>query len=365
MSEEVSIAKRKLDHLKLCAEEEIEHVTYVEKTTLFDCVELLPLYFPTRALDRIDTKIQFLSKSVNAPIMISAITGGVSRAVSINRTLAEVCQQLNIPLCLGSARAMLEDPSLSSSFKLRDIAPDIPIIANIGISQAEEIEADKLIWLMEEIQADALAVHINFAMEAVQPEGNKQPATVVETILRIKSEVKFPIIVKEVGTGFSLQQLELLKECEADWVDIAGSGGTNWIKIEALRGDKKTRQAAAPFYEWGVPTAASLIWAGKAGHEKIIASGGIRNGLDVAKALALGARLCGVALPVIRILSELGKEGIFNYLCNIIDQLKIATYFCGIDSVKLLNNVQFILTGKLKDWLSPSGLQDLTARTFP
>jgi isopentenyl-diphosphate delta-isomerase len=346
------IGRRKLDHLRLCMNEEIEKIAYVEKRTLLDCVEILPLYFPTCPLEKIETKVQFLGKSVGAPVMITAITGGVADSRALNRTLAEVCQQLNLPLGLGSARAMIEDPSLSDTFKVRDVAPAIPLIANIGIAQAEELSAEKLTRMMVELQADALAVHVNFAMEAFQPEGNRQPAAVVETILRIKKELAYPVIVKEVGTGFSLQQLELLGSCDSEWLDVAGAGGTNWIKIEALRGDKKTKQVASAYGEWGIPTAVSLIWAKKAGHKRIIASGGIRDGLEVAKALALGAQMTGVALPVLRIVPKFGKEGVVNYLTNVIGQLKVAAYLCGVDSVRQLANVQTVIRQELRDWLT-------------
>jgi isopentenyl-diphosphate delta-isomerase len=360
MSRHDQTARRKLDHIKLCSDEEIDKVSYVEKSTLLECVEILPVYFPTCPLDKIDTKAAFLGKTVSAPVMISAITGGAAEAAGLNRTLAEVCQELGIPFGLGSGRIMFEDPASAESFKVRSAAPGIPIIANIGISQAEELSGEQLTWMVTELEADALAIHINFAMEAFQPEGDRQPATVVETILRIKSEVTFPIIVKEVGTGFSMQQLELLKTCDVEWLDVAGAGGTNWIKIEALRADDRIRQVVAPFLEWGVPTAVSLIWAKKAGHEKIIASGGIRNGLEAAKALALGARMCGLALPVLRIIPKYGKSGVLSYLTSVIDQLKVATYLCGVDSARQLSNVQFVIRDELRDWFFPSGLQALT-----
>jgi len=350
-----------MDHIKLCSDEEIDKISYIEKSTLFGCVELLPVYFPMCPIEKIDTKTAFLGKTVSAPLMISAITGGAPEVTALNRTLAEVCQELRIPFGLGSGRIMFEDPASAESFRVRDAAPDIPIIANIGISQAEELSGEQLTWMVEELKADALAVHINFAMEAFQPEGDRQPAMVVETILRIKSEVSFPIVVKEVGTGFSLQQLELLKTCDAEWLDVAGAGGTNWIKIEALRSDEKIRQVVGPFLEWGVPTAVALIWAKKVGHEKVIASGGIRDGLEAAKALALGARMCGLALPVLRIMPKYGKGGVINYLRNVIDQVKVATFLCGIDSTKQLSNVQFVIKDELRDWFFPSGLQALTS----
>jgi len=353
MSDSSLIGKRKLDHIEICAEEKLERITYSARTTLLECIELLPLYFPTRSIDKIETKIQFLSTTINAPIMVSAMTGGIDIARKMNRILASACQQLGIPLAFGSGRIMIEDPSTAPSFKVRDLAPGIPIIANVGIAQAEVLPVEKLKWLVEEMEADALAIHINFAMEAFQPEGNRQPATVVETILRIKSEVNFPIIIKEVGAGFSPQQLELLKQCGADWIDVAGAGGTNWIKIETLRSDPRTGMTVGPFNEWGFPTAASVMWAVKAGHEKIIASGGITNGLEAAKAMAIGARICGIALPILRKLLAEGEDAMLDYLKATIDQLKIAAYLCGISSVKQFSNVPFVLSGKLKDWISP------------
>ena len=348
--------KRKLDHIRICEEEDTGNISCsADKTTLFECVELLPVGFPACSLDEIDTKTPFLSTTISAPFMVSAMTGGVREAEALNKTFAQACQELGLPMGFGSARAMIEDPSLAGSFKVRDVAPDIPLIANIGIAQAVDIPSDRLAWVVEEMQADALAVHINFAMEAVQPEGNRLPAAVAETISRIKSEIDFPIIIKEVGTGFTQPQLAQLAQCGADWIDVAGAGGTSWVKIEALRGDESRKQAARPFFDWGIPTAASLVYAGKAGIHNIIASGGIRNGLEAAKAMALGADLCGAALPVLQAHHARGAQGVRQFLETLIDQLKVTAYLCGVSSTSRFKDVPTVIKGELKDWMDTGG----------
>ena len=353
MSGKNTTEKRKLDHIRICEEEDTASISFSsDKTTLFECVELLPRGFPACSPDDIDTKTPFLSTTISAPFMVSAMTGGVQEATAMNKTFARACQELGLPMGLGSARAMIEDPALADSFKVRDVAPDIPLIANIGIAQAVDISPDRLAWVVKEMQADALAVHINFAMEAVQPEGNRQPAAVVEAISRIKSEIDFPLIIKEVGAGFTQPQLEQLAQCGADWIDVAGAGGTSWVKIEALRGDDTSKQVARPFFDWGIPTAASLVYAARAGAANIIASGGIRNGLEAAKAMALGAGLCGAALPVLRAHHAQGEEGVKQVLETLIGQLKIATCLCGVGSTSRLKDVPTVIRGDLRDWLA-------------
>jgi len=345
--------RRKGDHIGLCVERDPAEICYGPgRSTLLECVELVPGQFPAVALEEVDTRIPFLSTTIGAPVMVSAITGGSREAGRINLQLAEVCQELRIPLGLGSCRAMLDDPAAAPSFQVRDAAPDIPVVANIGLAQAQALPVERLLWVVEETGADALAVHVNFAMEAVQPEGTRTPAPLVETVARIKAEARFPVIVKEVGTGFTRGQLDLLRESEADWIDVAGAGGTSWVKVEALRGGEEERLRAAPFHDWGVPTAAAVAWASAAGHERIIASGGIRDGLMAAKAMALGARLCGIALPVLRELERGGKKAALAYLRRVIDQLRIAAYLCGETNVAQLRNVPWLVKGELRDWLA-------------
>jgi len=345
------IGKRKFDHIKICSEHPLELITYTQRKTLLECIELLPSDFPQKSPEEIETKTQFLSTTINAPIMVSAITGGTDEGEKFNRTIASICQSIGIPFAFGSGRIMIDDPSTAKSFYVRDLAPDIPLIANIGIAQAEEVPTSKLKWLVEELEADSLAIHVNFAMETFQPEGNRKPASVFDTIARIKEEVNFPIIVKEVGTGFTPGQLEILRQTGADWVDVAGSGGTNWLKIEVLRANEENKKTAEPFLEWGFPTAATLLWAVRTGHEKIIASGGITNGFEVAKAMVLGAKVCGIALPVLRIFYNSGQEGVKNYLQRVINQIKICCSLCAISNVKQFSNVPYLIKGELKEWM--------------
>jgi isopentenyl-diphosphate delta-isomerase len=344
--------KRKLDHIRLCTSDDPSPVTYPpSRPTLIDCVELMPEGFPVVPVDEVDTTTRFLGRSVSAPVFVSAMTGGPARASKLNRSLARICQKMRLPLALGSSRPLLSDESLAESFDVRVEAPDIPILANIGIAQAASLPSDRLAWLVAKCRADALVVHINFAMEAIQPEGDRDPGPVAETLSRVSRDLDVPVIVKEVGGGFSRAQLGALASSGVDWIDVAGAGGTNWVRIEGLRGAIEDRRLAATFSTWGFPTAACLGWAGQVGVERVLASGGLRTGLDVARSLALGARLAGMALPLIRALDAGGEEGLEKHLAAVLRELRLAVHLCGVKSSSEMAKVPTLIREPLRTWL--------------
>jgi isopentenyl-diphosphate delta-isomerase len=344
--------RRKLDHIRLCTAEDPSPVLYPpDRSTLLECVELMPPGFPVVAAESVDTTTTFLGKQLSAPLFVSAMTGGPARAGSLNRSLARVCRKMRLALALGSGRPMLSDDARADTFDVRVEAPDIPILANIGIAQAAQLPSERLEWLVTRIHADALVVHVNFAMEAVQPEGDRVPGPVAETLGRLKSDLPFPVVVKEVGGGFSRAQLEVLGATGVDWIDVAGAGGTSWIRIEGLRGSVDDKRLASTFSRWGFPTAACLGWARQLGLGNVLASGGLRTGLDVARALAMGAKLAGMALPVIRSLESGGEEALERFLERVLRELRLAVHLCGRSSTAGMADVPCTILDPLRSWL--------------
>ena len=343
---------RKLDHIRLCTAEDTGPITYPpDRSTLLHCVEIMPDSFPLAAPEAVDTATTFLGRKVSAPLFVSAMTGGPARAGTLNRSLARACQKMSLPLSLGSGRPMLRDEAGAETFDVRVEAPDVPILANIGIAQASREPAEALAWIVERTHADGLAIHLNFAMEAIQPEGDRDPGPVAETLARLREKLSFPLVVKEVGCGFSREQLRLLASTGVDWIDVAGAGGTSWVRIEGLRGSIEDRRLASTFSRWGFPTAACLGWAREIGLGNVLASGGIRTGLDAARALAMGAKLCGMALPVIRALSSGGEEGLERFLERVIRELRLAVHLSGRRSTSEMGTVPYVVLDPLKSWL--------------
>ncbi len=344
---------RKLDHLRLCTALDPSPVLYPpDRTTLLECVEPLPDRFPLVAPEDVDTSAVFLGTRVAAPVFVSAMTGGPVRSGEINRALARVCQRMGLALALGSGRPMLEDEARADSFDVRDEAPDIPIMANIGLAQVGLTPVERLAWMVQRCRADALVVHVNFAMEALQPEGDRQPVDVTSAITRLRRELGHPVIVKEVGNGFTRKQLGILAGTGIEHIDVAGAGGTSWVRLEGLRSDKDGHALAETFSRWGMPTAACLGWARQEGIEGVLASGGIRTGLDVARAMMLGARMAGMALPLVRALDAQGEEGLERHLSQVLRELRLAAHLTGCTRTADLASVPHAITEPLRTWLA-------------
>ena len=296
------ISQRKLDHLDLCAEEDVE---YRGKTTLLDDVELLHDSLPELDFDAIDTTTTLFGRALAAPLLITGMTGGAERARDINRDLAAVAQELGLAFGVGSQRAMLRDPSLVSTYQIRDIAPDILLFGNIGVVQAAEMSTAEAVDLVGAIGADALCVHLNPGQEMIQPEGDRDFRGALDALARLCEELDVPVIAKETGCGISARTAAKLIRAGLAWVDVSGAGGTTWVGVETLRSAPHERTVGEVFWDWGVPTAASVVLARRAGLN-VIGSGGLRDGLDAAKAIALGASLAGMALPWLRAAHEGG-----------------------------------------------------------
>ena len=336
----MSTQQRKKDHLRICLEEDVE-----TKTTSFEDVILIHNSLPDIDFKEIDTSIMFFGKKFSMPLLIDAITGGTKEARKINRDLAEIAEKKKIAFALGSQRAMIENPKLKDTYYVRDIAPNTLILGNIGISQLKKFKIDQIEKSLKTIKADALEVHINPSQELFQKEGDLDFRNSAADLNKLCHELNYPVIGKEVGTGISREVAVLLKEVGIKAINVAGYGGTNWIVVDALISGKDFET----FKNWGIPTPISILEA-KVGLP-IIASGGIRSGLDIAKSLVLGADICGMSLPFLRILKKEGKKGVEKFIDKLQQELKTAMFLTGSDSIEKLKNAKYVLTGKVKDWV--------------
>jgi isopentenyl-diphosphate delta-isomerase len=323
---------RKSDHIRICLEKD---VTY-SKTNGFEKYEFEHNALPELDFDKIDVSTEFLGKRFSAPILIEAITGGSPESGGINRNLAKAAQKLGIGMGVGSQRAALEHPELEHTYRVRDVAPDIFLLGNIGGAQLAQ-HRDKAKKLMEMIGADALAIHLNSAQEMAQREGNRNFENVLQNIKHVAGS-GVPVIVKEVGCGISGPVAAKLASSGVSAIDVAGAGGTSWIKVDYHRGEKTMEN----FLEWGIPTAECLAQCRTARiGVPVIASGGIRNGLEVAKAIAMGASLAGMALPLLKPATQ-SAEAVEEKLAEVIRELKTAMLLVGVRNIAELRKAKLV-----------------------
>jgi isopentenyl-diphosphate delta-isomerase len=339
--------RRKQSHLDLCEHEQVE---FEGKTTLFEDVDLIHNAVPEIDVDDIDLGVDFLGKRLRAPLLITGMTGGTDDAFAVNRDLALVAERLGIAFGLGSQRVMQRDPATAWTFAVREFAPTTVLLANIGLMQAAEHSTAELAALVERVGADALCTHLNPAQELVQPEGDRVFRGGYATLRRLSRELHVPVIAKETGCGLSRAVGEALLAAGVRCADVSGAGGTSWVRVEALRSGDQGRELGALLRTWGIPTAASLAMLRGAGLE-LIASGGVRDGLDVAKAVALGARVSGVALPVLRAYRTGGVDGALAYVGAIVDGLRAAMLLTGSRTLDHLGRQRLVLGERISAWV--------------
>ena len=291
---------RKADHIRINLEEDVQ---FPGLTTGLERLRFTHQTLPELDLAQVDTAITVLGKPLRAPLLISSMTGGTERARTINLRLAAGAQAGGIAMGLGSQRAALEHPEVAGSFQVRSVAPDILLFANLGAVQLNYgYGLDHCRRAVEMIEADALVLHLNALQEAVQPEGNTNFSGLLRKIEAVCRGLGVPVIAKEVGWGFSQQAARQLADAGVTAIDVAGAGGTSWSQVEMHRATNPTAaRIAAAFADWGIPTAEAIRNVrGAAPALTVIASGGLRTGLDVAKCMALGASLCGLASPFLK-----------------------------------------------------------------
>ncbi|TNJ67378.1 type 2 isopentenyl-diphosphate Delta-isomerase [Paenibacillus hemerocallicola] len=289
----MSTERRKTEHIRICLEEEVGSKT---GGAGFAQYRFRHRALPEIDFGEIDTSWQWLDRDMKVPLLVSSMTGGTEEASRINRNLAEAAERRGWAMGVGSVRAALERPELSETFRIRDVAPTIPIIANIGAVQLNygygAAECSRAVELAE---ADGLVLHLNGMQELFQPEGNINFKGLLRQIEQLCSTLPIPIGIKEVGWGIDGETARLLVDAGVSFVDVAGAGGTSWSQVEKFRTTDPTRRAAAEaFADWGIPTAQCIVEARAAVPDcTLVASGGLANGVDAAKALALGANIAG------------------------------------------------------------------------
>ena len=331
---------RKLEHIRICLEKDVEL-----GDPLFNDITLVHQALPELDLAEIDPSQNFLGKRLAFPLLIAAMTGGCQEAKKINLALAKAASRHGIALGLGSQRAMIENPSLSDTFSVRDVAPEILLLGNIGITAIKQYPRHQLHEAVHRIQADALCVHINPAQELFQNEGDTDFSASLDSLRALCREADYPIIAKEVGNGISREAAKSLKSCGVAAMDLGGMGGTSWVLVDSLRsGIDSTR-----FRSWGIPTAASILEA-RDTDIPLIATGGVRDGLQMAKAVFLGADLCGIALPFLKIFNEEGDTGLDRYIDTLKREFCFSLYLTGSRQIKEFRQKSCILSNRLRDW---------------
>ena len=345
-------SSRKKGHLDLFRGTQPAHGS---KTTLMEEVQLVPDPLPQLALSEVDPAIELFGRSLAFPLIISGMTGGTQVAAGLNRALAQIAGEMGLGIGVGSQRAMLENRGRADTYTVRDAAgADTLVLGNLGIAQVPGIAADDAQWLVDAIDADALVVHLNVAQELVQSEGDRDFRGTAEALERLCSAVDKPVIVKEVGSGIPFEWGERFRDMGVAGIDVAGAGGTSWTYAEALRGDSRSQRIGMTFRDWGIPTAAAVAELAECGLP-VVASGGIRTGLDIAKSIALGASACGIASPVIRTLMKDGADAARRLLAMILEEFRVAQMLTGSATVAELGETRRVLGPTLRAWMESAG----------
>lgn len=334
------ISTRKDDHLRINLEQDVRS----NLTSGLEKYRFINEALPEIDLDEVDTSLNFLGKKLKAPILISSMTGGSREASKINLRLAEAAQNAGIAMGIGSQRAALENPELEKTFKVRKVAPDILLFANLGAVQLNYgYEIEHCRRAVDMIEADALYLHLNPLQEAVQHGGDTNWKGLAKRIRMVCKKVGVPVIAKEVGWGISERTARILADCGVAAIDVAGAGGTSWSQVEMHRApDEFSRNLAGAFIGWGIPTAESILSVRKAlPAMPIIASGGLKDGLDMAKCIALGATLGGMAGPFLRAASKSTEELMQRIELSQL-QLKISMFGTGSGTLRALNTSKLV-----------------------
>ena len=326
------IDQRKADHIKINLEKDVRSALTTGLENYYFTHEALP----ELDLNRIDTSLKLLDKQLAAPILISSMTGGTAEAETINLRLAEAAQETGIVMGVGSQRAAIEHPEQAKTFQVRRVAPDILLFANLGAVQLNYgYNIDHCRRAVDMIEANALILHLNPLQEAVQDAGNVNFAGLAKKIEDVCKQIKVPVIAKEVGWGISEKTAKLLADCGVSAIDVAGAGGTSWSQVEMHRApDEFTRQLAATFVGWGIPTADSILNVKKAAPDMtIFASGGIKDGLDIAKCIALGATLGGMAGQFLKA-AAVSTEKTVEMMKLTKRQIEVTMFACGVETLE-------------------------------
>jgi len=355
VSSDIEIIKqRKKDGIDIPLQKNVQAKT---TSTYLEYVKLVHNALPELDYDDIDTSTKFLDKKFAAPIIIDSMTGGTDEATVINGRLGELAEKYGFGMGLGSQRAGLKSEELAATYSIaRKNAPNAFLIANIGGAQlAKGLTIDEARKIVKMIKANALVVHLNPLQELVQPEGEPRYRGVLGKISDLAKTIDVPVIVKEVGAGISKEVAIKLEMAGVAAINVAGAGGTSWAGVEKLRAEAVKvdlkRHLGEMFWDWGIPTAASLIEARIAVRISRIASGGLRNGLEVAKCVVLGASIAAMAYPFLRAASQ-SRENLFAFADMLLAELRSAMFLVGARNISALASSKYILTGALAQEVS-------------
>jgi isopentenyl-diphosphate Delta-isomerase len=345
------IKQRKKDGIDIPLQKNVQART---TSTYLEHVKLVHNALPEIDYDDIDLSTTFLGRRFSAPLIIDSMTGGTDEATVINGRLGELAEKYGFGMGLGSQRAGLKSEELASTYAIaRKNAPNAFLIANIGGAQlAKGLTVDDAKKIVKMIRANALVVHLNPLQELVQPEGEPKYAGVLARISELVKNIDIPVIVKEVGAGISREVATKLEMAGVSAVNVAGAGGTSWAGVEKVRAEMMKndikKHLGELFWDWGIPTAASLVQARRAVKLPLIASGGLRNGLEVAKCVALGASMAAMAYPFLRAASQ-SRESLFAFADTVLAELKSTMFLVGAGNVQSLASSRYILTGALAE----------------
>lgn len=340
-----SVAGRKLEHIRaLQSDPQVER-----QASGFDDITLTHRALPELDMDAVDPSCEFLGKPLSFPLLISSMTGAAGdECLRINRNLAIAAQETGIAMAVGSQRVMFTDPDAKSSFALREFAPEVPLLSNLGAVQLNKgFTVDHCRAAVEVLGADALYLHLNPLQEAVQPEGDRDFAGLAEKIAHVARELDVPVVLKEVGSGLSRKDVKLGFDAGIRHFDVAGRGGTSWSRIEYHRRSEDDDDLGLVFQDWGLTTVQSVIGAREtlshyATKSTLIASGGIRDGIDMAKSVILGADLCGVAAPFLAAAQD-SSDSVVRRIRKFQKEFTTAMFLLGAADIRgLAGNTSFI-----------------------
>lgn len=359
------IKERKAEHVEICLEKDVEAQSI---STGFEEVHLIHKALPGISRDDIDLSTAVFGHEFGAPLIVEGMTGGTEKALRINAAIARAVEELGLGMGVGSQRVAIENPHLKHTFAVaRKEAPTAFLVANLGYSQfVKGYGLEEARKAVEMVGADALAIHLNPLQEAVQPEGETDCRRILEKIGEIAQGLDVPVIVKETGAGIAAEVARMLEAVGVAGIDVAGAGGVSWAAVEYYRAERWENELAQvlgkTLWDWGIPTAISLVEVVQSVKVPTIASGGIRSGEDVAKAIALGASLAGLALPVLGPALK-GSEEVKRTLLFMKEQLRNVMFLVGADSLDKLATSQVVLTGRVAEWLRARGFRpELYAR---
>ncbi len=358
MSQDVT--RRKIEHVTVA----LGHDLTAPQAAAWGDIRLMHQALPEVDLDEIDTGADFLGHHLRAPIFISSLTGGHAEVAVINARLARAAERFGLAMGVGSQRAALVDPALAATYAVvREQAPTAFLIANIGAPQLIP-QAHKAPFTLDDarravamIQADALAVHLNYLQEAAQPEGDRKARGVLAALGAITAGVGVPVLAKETGAGISREQALKLRQAGVAAIDVGGAGGSSMAAMEAVRaaerGDTQAHAVGEVYRDWGIPTPISVVEASVA-ELPLIATGGVRTGLDAARALALGATLVGVGFPMLKAASQ-GDDAVDAFITGFLNELRVALQLTGAANLAALRAAPVIIGGATRDWLELRG----------